>query len=88
MHTVKDKELHYGIEITASHNPANYNGIKLFVDEGRDAPVEVTSHLEELITELNDVQYDDFDAAVSEGKIEYLHNKNLFKLEPMPSFKL
>ena len=22
MHTVKDKELHYGIEITASHNPS------------------------------------------------------------------
>lgn len=74
MHTVKDKELHYGIEVTASHNPANYNGIKLIVDEGRDAPLEVTSHLEELITDLNDVQYDDFDAAVSEGKIEYLHN--------------
>ena len=38
MHTVKDKELHYGIEITASHNPSEYNGIKLIVDEGRDAP--------------------------------------------------
>ena len=52
MHTVKDKELHYGIEITASHNPSNYNGIKLIVDEGRDAPKEVTSHLEELWDEL------------------------------------
>jgi len=31
MHTVKDKELYFGIEITASHNPANYNGIKLLL---------------------------------------------------------
>ena len=38
MHTVKDQKLHFGIEITASHNPANYNGVKLIVDEGRDAP--------------------------------------------------
>ena len=30
MHTVKDKNLHFGIEVTASHNPPNYNGIKLF----------------------------------------------------------
>ena len=37
MHTVKDKELHLGIEITASHNSSNYNGIKLIVDEGMDA---------------------------------------------------
>ena len=32
MHMVKDSELYYGIEITASHNPANYNGIKLIVE--------------------------------------------------------
>ena len=51
MHTVKDKELHFGIEITASHNPAEYNGIKLIVDEGRDAPVETTELLEKFIAE-------------------------------------
>lgn len=74
MHTVKDKELHYGIEITASHNPANYNGIKLIVDEGRDAPLETTSLLEQLIAEVEDVEYDDFNDAVNEGKIVYLKN--------------
>ena len=37
MHTVKDKKLDFGIEITASHNPSAYNGIKLIVEEGRDA---------------------------------------------------
>ncbi len=74
MHTVKDKGLHYGIEITASHNPANYNGIKLFTDEGRDADVETTSILEELIEELDEIEYCDFDTAVNEGKIIYLRN--------------
>lgn len=74
MHTVKDKELHFGIEITASHNPSNYNGIKLIVDEGRDAPLETTGRLEELIADLEEVTYLDFDAAVAEGKILYLHS--------------
>ncbi len=74
MHTVKDKELHYGIEITASHNPSNYNGIKLIVDEGRDAPLETTALLEQLIEQVKDVEFTDFDTAVKEGKITYLKN--------------
>lgn len=74
MHTVKDKELHYGIEITASHNPANYNGIKLIVDEGRDAPLETTGLLEKLIAEVTEIEFDNFADAVNEGKIVYLKN--------------
>ncbi len=74
MHTVKDQALHFGIEITASHNPSNYNGIKLIVDEGRDAPLETTGRLEELIAGLGEVYFMPFDQAVTEGKIEYLKN--------------
>jgi len=74
MHTVKDKCLHFGIEITASHNPSNYNGIKLIVDEGRDAPLETTGRLEELIAGLGEVSFIPFDQAAAEGKIEYLKN--------------
>ena len=74
MHTVKDKELHYGIEITASHNPSNYNGIKLIVEEGRDAPVETTEKLEELIENIKTAEYADFDTAVSDDRIVYLKN--------------
>ncbi len=74
MHTVKDRKLHYGIEITASHNPASYNGIKLFIDGGRDASLEVTEKLEKIIAETKNVEYCDFDVAVEEGKIVYLHN--------------
>mgnify|MGYP002514036723 CR=1 FL=1 len=50
---------HYGfkasVQITASHNPAEYNGIKLIVDEGRDAPLETTARLETLIAELTEL---------------------------------
>ena len=49
MFTVKHEKLYYGIEVTASHNPSEYNGIKLIVEEGRDSSVECTNHLEELI---------------------------------------
>ncbi len=74
MHTVKDQGLYFGLEITASHNPASYNGIKLFTDEGRDADVETTTLLEQLIEELESVDYCDFDTAVREGKITYIRN--------------
>ena len=49
MFTVKHEKLFYGIEITASHNPSEYNGIKLIVEEGRDSSVECTNRLEDLI---------------------------------------
>ena len=74
MHTVKDKNLYFGIEITASHNPACYNGIKLFVEEGRDAPLEITGRLETLIAELDEIPHCPFDTALQEGKITYLEN--------------
>lgn len=74
MHTVKDKDLHFGIEITASHNPSNYNGIKLITAEGRDASLEVTSKLEELIKNVKGIDSVSFDIAVNEGKIVYIRN--------------
>lgn len=74
MHTVKDSELFYGIEITASHNPANYNGIKLIVEEGRDASLDTTERLEELIADVKSIEKIDFDEAIENGKIVYLRN--------------
>lgn len=74
MHTVKDKGFYYGIEITASHNPASYNGIKLIIEEGRDASLEVTERLEALIEQAEDPVRGDFDALVKAGKIVYFKN--------------
>ncbi len=52
---VKKYELNFGVEITASHNPYNYNGIKIIVGEGRDAAVEVTDELEAYIAEVKSI---------------------------------
>ncbi len=49
MFTVKQYQTAYGLAITASHNPAIYNGIKLFTAGGRDADAEVTKRLENFI---------------------------------------
>ena len=71
MFTVKDKKLHYGVEITASHNPAVYNGIKLIVEEGRDADITCTDRLEELI-EKAEVKSEDFSVALDKGNISFI----------------
>lgn len=67
MFEVKDRGLYYGIEVTASHNPATYNGIKLIVEEGRDAPVECTARLEQLIEAVTEVRTLPFEEAVTRG---------------------
>lgn len=46
MLTVKEDNLDYGLIITASHNPAHHNGMKIVMNGGRDANVEVTADIE------------------------------------------
>ena len=45
MWTVRQTGAAYGIAVTASHNPAMYNGLKIFTEGGRDAEIEVTDEL-------------------------------------------
>ncbi len=45
MFTVQYYGLAYGMAVTASHNPALYNGIKLFTKGGRDAEESITNEL-------------------------------------------
>ncbi len=52
MFTVKRLGTAYGLAVTASHNPAVYNGIKLFTAGGRDADAQVTAQLEQVIDTL------------------------------------
>ncbi len=68
MFTVKSMDLHYGMAVTASHNPALYNGVKLFTRGGRDAALEVTGPLGEAAStvareEIRSVRYEDALAA-------------------------
>ncbi|WP_130837321.1 phosphoglucomutase/phosphomannomutase family protein [Lachnoclostridium sp. Marseille-P6806] len=41
-----EHDLPYGMMVTASHNPAIYNGVKVFTRGGRDADMEVTADIE------------------------------------------
>ena len=75
MHTVMKQGLHFGVEITASHNPSCYNGIKLIVEEGRDANVETTTELEALIAEAGEeIAIVPFAAALESGAVTYIKN--------------
>ncbi len=54
MWTVRNLGCAYGIAITASHNPALYNGVKLFTEGGRDADIEVTDDFTVAVNALTD----------------------------------
>ncbi len=74
MHSVKRQELYYGLEVTASHNPSIYNGIKLIVEEGRDADVDTTGLLEKLISEVDEPKAISFEEGLEKGLITYWEN--------------
>ena len=71
MFTVKQMGLPYGMAITASHNPAIYNGIKIFTAGGRDADQFVTKRIEEEIQKLtsSDVKSISYPEALKAGII-------------------
>jgi len=54
MWTVRRLGAAYGMAVTASHNPALYNGIKIFLPGGRDADQAVTDELTASLRGLTD----------------------------------
>ena len=71
MFAVKEKKLPYGAMVTASHNPAIWNGIKLFTFGGRDAAQEVTEAIQEEANRIapEEIRETDFEAAKAAGLI-------------------
>lgn len=71
MFTVKQMGLPYGLAVTASHNPAIYNGIKIFTAGGRDAEKTVTRKIEEEIEKLRpeEIKSIPYDEALASGII-------------------
>ena len=78
MFIVKERGLEHGIAITASHNPALYNGVKLFIQGGRDADESFTAKLEKEVNQVKpeDIKTIDFEEALDKGLIEFFDPSN------------
>lgn len=78
MFAVEKYNLPSGMAITASHNPASYNGIKIFMPGGRDADEVYTAEIEKYIGNLTagDVKAVAFDEGVKKGLIEIFDPMN------------
>ena len=64
-----------GVVVTASHNPAKYNGYKAYGADGCQLGPEVADYVLSIMEKIDifeDVKSVDFKTAVNEGKIEYI----------------
>lgn len=68
-----------GIMITASHNPAKYNGYKVYGDDGCQITTETAAEILKEIEAIDyfDVKMGDFDSDLKEGKIKYISDEVL-----------
>ena len=64
-----------GICVTASHNPAKYNGYKVYGPDGGQITLAAAEHVQAAIDStdpFDGVALADFDAAVADGRIRYI----------------
>ncbi len=80
MFAVREMGCPYGMMVTASHNPAIYNGIKLFTAGGRDADVTVTDKVEAEAAQLEgqEIATMDYDEALAQGIIVEMNPSNSY----------
>lgn len=76
MFTVENWNISHGIAITASHNPASYNGIKVFSHGGKDANRDLTNRIERIIDSIKEVKSMPFEDGKESGLIEIINPMN------------
>ena len=70
--------LPYGMMVTASHNPAVYNGIKVFTEGGRDADRKTTDEIERIAAGLDPdaIPEMEYEEALDRGLIREIYPVN------------
>lgn len=78
MYVVENSGAKYGMAVTASHNPADYNGVKVFTEGGRDATEEVTDRIEAEIANIatEDIKVISFEEGVASDIVKIINPKN------------
>lgn len=72
---VLDRHCDGGVMITASHNPARYNGYKAYAEDGAQISGEIAAAVSAAIEKTDifrDVRLMDFEEALASGTIEYI----------------
>lgn len=76
MYSTKTINTEYGLAVTASHNPAIYNGVKIFTRGGKDATQTTTEKLEVNLQNITEVKSLPFQVGLDNGLIEILDLQN------------
>ena len=72
---VRDLGCSAGINITASHNPADYNGYKAYGDDGCQIATDACAEIQKTIDSIdffNDVKRIEFERAVESGNVKII----------------
>ncbi|HNW85759.1 MAG TPA: phosphoglucomutase/phosphomannomutase family protein [Candidatus Limiplasma sp.] len=80
MFTVHFNHMPYGMAVTASHNPALYNGVKLFTAGGRDAAEDITGEIADAANAIapEEIRLIPYAQAIREGLVEEINPQNAY----------